>query len=75
MPVMDRIKGISGNNRPTAIVDPNIYQEYFNNVMFRKANFIYETQAKKWPEVQKMPAYPQAGYVRMLDKTVVVKWN
>lgn len=75
MPGMDRIKGISGNNKPTAIVDPNIYQEYFNNVMLRKANFIYEADAGKWPEVQEMPVYPQSGYVRMLDGTVVVKWN
>ena len=75
MPGMDRIKGISGNNKPTAIVDPNIYQEYFNHVMLRKANFIYEKDAGKWQEVQKMPAYPQAGYVRMVDGIVVVKWN
>lgn len=75
MPGMNRIKGISGNNKPTAIVDPNIYQEYFNHVMLRKANFIYEEEARKWPEVQKMPSYPQAGYVRVLDGTVVVKWN
>lgn len=75
MPGMDRIKGISGNNKPTAIVDPNIYQEYFNHVMLRKANFIYEEEAGRWPEVQKMPSYPQEGYVRVLDGTVVVKWN
>lgn len=75
MPGMDRIKGISGNNKPTAIVDPNIYQEYFNHVMLRKANFIYEAGAGNWPEVQKMPVYPQEGYVQVLDGTVVVKWN
>lgn len=73
---MDRIYGISGNNKPTAIVDPDIYQEYFNNVMLRKANFIYEAGAGKWSDVQTMPTYPQAGYVRMLDDgRVVVKWN
>lgn len=75
LPGMERITGISGTNKPTAIVDPNIYQEYFNHVMLRKANFVYEEDAKKWTEVQEMPAYPQAGYVRMLDGTVVVKWN
>lgn len=45
MPGMDRIKGISGNNKPTAIADMNIYQEYFNHVMLRKANYIYEKDA------------------------------
>lgn len=76
LPGMNRIKGISGTNKPTAIVNPNIYQEYFNHVMLRKANFIYEKDAGKWSEVQKMPSYPQAGYVRVLDDgTVAVKWN
>lgn len=75
MPGMNRIKGISGNNKPTAIVDPNIYQEYFDHVMLRKANFVYEEEARRWPEVREMPAYPQTGYVRVLDGTVVVKWN
>lgn len=76
LPGTQRVKGISGCNKTSAITYEGTYQAYFENVMLRDVEVVLEKDAGnllKGPEVARMPAYPQAGYVELVDGTVVVK--
>lgn len=75
IPGTDRVKGVSGCNKPTAITYKETYQAYFDHVMLRDVNVVFDHVTEKEPEVAQMPAYPQPGYVRMVNQVVVVKWN
>lgn len=74
IPGTDRVKGVSGCNKPTSITYPGTYQAYFDNILLRDVKVVFEGAQEK-PEVLEMPCYPQAGYVQMVDSVVVVKWN
>ena len=75
LPGTDRVKGISGCNKSAAITYKETYQAYFDHVMLRDVKVVFEDTVKEEAESLRMPAYPQAGYVQMVDQTVVVKWN
>ena len=75
LPGTDRVKGISGCNKSAAITYKETYQAYFHHVMLRDVKVVFEDTVKEEAESLRMPAYPQAGYVQMVDQTVVVKWN
>lgn len=75
LPGTDRVKGISGCNKSAAITYKETYQAYFDHVMLRDVKVVFEDTVKEEAERLRMPAYPQAGYVQMVDQTVVVKWN
>lgn len=73
MPGSQRLMGISGCNKSTAITYAGTYPAYFENVMLRDVKVVFDAGAGEDEEVLKMPSYPQSGYVKMLDGTVVVK--
>lgn len=76
LPGTQRVKGISGCNKTSAITYEGTYQAYFDNVMLRDVEVIVERDAGdllKEPEIARMPAYPQEGYVKLVDGTAVVK--
>lgn len=75
IPGTERVKGISGCNKATAITYKETYQAYFDHVMLRDVKVVFEGTKEEKPEVLQMPSYPQTGYVRMVGQTVVVKWN
>ncbi|MDE7247878.1 MAG: glucosyltransferase domain-containing protein [Lachnospiraceae bacterium] len=83
LPGTDRVKGVSGCNKPTAITYPGTYQAYFDNVLLRNVKVVMDETAEEEPQeevqedpqIMQMPAYPQPGYVQMIDQVVVVKWN
>ncbi len=75
LPGTDRVKGVSGCNKSTAITYPETYQAYFDHVMLRDVNVVLHELSGEEPEVEQMPSYPQPGYVRLVDQVVVVKWN
>lgn len=76
LPGTDRIEGVSGCNKPTAITYPGTYQAYFDNILLRNVKVVFEgAPVKDDMEVAQMPPYPQSGYVQMVDQVVVVKWN
>lgn len=73
MPGSQRLMGISGCNKSTAITYAGTYPAYFENVMLRDVKVVFDAGTGADEEVIKMPSYPQPGYVKMLDGTVVVK--
>lgn len=75
IPGTDRVEGVSGCNKSTAITYRETYQAYFDHVMLRNVKVVFDETAKDETEIAKMPAYPQAGYVQLIDQIVVVKWN
>lgn len=75
IPGTDRVKGVSGCNKSAAITYRETYQAYFDHVMLRDVKVDFEEAVMKEAENLQMPAYPQDGYVRMVDQVVVVKWN
>lgn len=76
LPGTDRIEGVSGCNKPTAITYPGTYQAYFDNILLRDVKVVFEgAPVKDDVEVAQMPPYPQSGYVQTVDQVVVVKWN
>ncbi len=75
VPGTDRVKGVSGCNKPAAITYGETYQAYFDNVLLRKVKVALDGVAEDVPEAAQMPSYPQAGYVKMIGQAVVVKWN
>lgn len=75
IPGTDRVKGVSGCNKSTAITYKETYQAYFDNILLRDVKVVFEGTQKKNPAVLRMPAYPQTGYVQRVDSVVVVKWN
>lgn len=76
LPGTERIKGVSGCNKPTAITYPETYQAYFDHILLRDVNVVFDKAPKEEDEeVMQMPSYPQKGYVRVVDQVVVVKWN
>ncbi len=75
IPGTDRVKGVSGCNKTAAITYKETYQPYFDHVMLRKVNVVFDGMTEEKPETAQMPSYPQEGYVQMVDQVVVVKWN
>lgn len=75
VPGTERVKGISGCNKPTAITYPGTYQAYFDNILLRNVEVVIDETAEEKTTIMEMPAYPQTGYVQMVDQIVVVKWN
>ncbi len=75
IPGTERIKGVSGCNKSTAITYKETYQAYFDHVMLRDVEVVFDNVTEEKPEVIQMPSYPQTGYVQMVDQVVVVKWN
>lgn len=75
VPGTERVKGISGCNKTAAITYEGTYQAYFTNVMLRDVKVVFGKDAGNLPsaEIAGMPAYPQTGYVKMVDDVVVVK--
>lgn len=73
MPGSQRLTGISGCNKPSAITYEGTYPAYFENVMLRNVNVAFDEEAGGKPEVLKMPSYPEPGYAKMVDGAVVVK--
>lgn len=72
-PGTKRVEGVSGCNKSCAITYPGTYQAYFDNVMLRDVKIVFDSGAEKKEEVGKMPAYPQPGYVKLVDGVVVVR--
>lgn len=76
LPGTERVKGVSGCNKPTAITYPETYQAYFDHILLRDVRVVFDGAPKEEDEeVMQMPSYPQKGYVRVVDQVVVVKWN
>lgn len=77
VPGTDRIKGISGCNKSSAITYKGTYQAYFDNVMLRKIKVVWENERENLPKEKsdQMPEYPQKGYVKKMNDVVVVKLN
>lgn len=77
VPGTDRVKGISGCNKSSAITYEGTYQAYFNNVMLREIKVVRENELKNLSKkkIDQMPAYPQEGYVKKMNDVVVVKLN
>lgn len=75
VPGTERVKGISGCNKTSAITYEGTYQAYFENVMLRDVEVVFGSDAGNLPEAEiaRMPAYPQAGYVQLVGDVVVVK--
>lgn len=73
VPGTERVKGVSGCNKSSAITYPGTYQAYFDNVMLRDVNVVFEEGTESKEEVGQMPAYPQPGYVKLVDGVVVVR--
>lgn len=73
LPGTERLKGISGCNKSSAITYEGTYQAYFDHVMLRNVKVVFDGSIPEKEEVQGMPAYPQKGYVKMVDNVVVVK--
>lgn len=89
-PVFDQVKTITGMNMESAFyIDDwteyyNPYEDYFRYVLNYPVNLCMgqERQEKvlSRPEIREMPAFPNAGCIRMLDDILVVKlgeteWN
>lgn len=75
VPGTDRVDGITGAGKAAAITYEGTYEAYFKNVLLRDVNLSFQTDVADSKEVEEMPVYPKAGYVRMIDDKVVVKWN
>lgn len=76
LPGTDRVKGVSGCNKPTSITYPGTYQAYFDHILLRDVRVDFDgAPNQEDEEVMQMPAYPQTGYVKLVDQSVVVKWN
>lgn len=76
LPGTERIKGVSGCNKPTSITYPGTYQAYFDHILLRDVKVVFDDAPNQEnAEVMQMPSYPQTGYVRVVDQVVVVKWN
>lgn len=76
IPGTERVKGVSGCNKTTAITYPETYQAYFDHILLRDVSVVFDKAPKQEDEeVMQMPSYPQKGYVRVVDQVVVVKWN
>ncbi len=75
VPGTERVKGISGCNKTAAITYEGTYQAYFENVMLRDVKVVFGKDTGNLPdaEIADMPAYPQMGYVKMVNDAVVVK--
>lgn len=76
IPGTDRVKGVSGCNKTTSITYPGTYQAYFDHILLRDVNVVFDGAPRQEDaEVAQMPSYPQEGYVQRVDSVVVVKWN
>lgn len=77
VPGTDRIKGISGCNKSSAITYKGTYQAYFDNVMLREIKVVWENELENLSKekINQMPDYPQEGYVENMNGVVVVKLN
>ena len=73
VPGTERIKGISGCNKSSAITYEETYQAYFDYVMLRDVKVVFDGQIRGAQEVQRMPSYPQKGYVQRVEDVVVIK--
>ena len=73
VPGTDRIVGITGAGKASAITYEETYEAYFKNVLLRDVNLSFQSDVKNSKEVKEMPTYPQKGYVRMIEGIVVVK--
>lgn len=69
----ERVEGISGCNKSSAITYPGTYQAYFDNVMLRDVKVVFDGSTERKEEVAKMPVYPQTGYVKLVDGVAVVR--
>lgn len=72
-PGTERVEGISGCNKSSAITYPGTYQAYFDNVMLRDVKVVFDGSIERKEEVAKMPVYPQMGYVKLVDGVAVVR--
>lgn len=73
LPGTERVEGVSGCNKSSAITYPGTYQAYFDNVMLRDVKVVFDSGAEKKEEVGRMPSYPQPGYVKLVDGVAVVR--
>lgn len=73
VPGTERLKGITGCNKSSAITYEETYQAYFDHVMLRDVKVIFDERLPEEEEVQMMPSYPQKGYVKMVNDIVVIK--
>lgn len=73
VPGTEKVKGISGCNKTSAITYPGTYQAYFDNVMLRDVSVIFDEGTAKKEEVLHMPVYPKPGYVKLVDGVAVVR--
>ncbi|MDD6628123.1 MAG: glucosyltransferase domain-containing protein [Lachnospiraceae bacterium] len=73
VPGTDRVDGITGAGKAAAITYEETYEAYFKNVMLRDVNLSFQADVIDSKEIKEMPAYPQKGYVRMIEDKVVVK--
>lgn len=73
LPGTERVEGVSGCNKSSAITYPGTYQAYFDNVMLRDVKVVFDSGAEKKEEAGRMPSYPQPGYVKLVDGVAVVR--
>ena len=73
VPGTEKVKGISGCNKTSAITYPGTYQAYFDNVMLRDVTVVFAEGTAKKEEVLRMPVYPRPGYVKLVDGVAVVR--
>lgn len=73
VPGTDRVDGITGAGKASAITYEETYEAYFKNVLLRDVNLSFQSDVQNSKEVEEMPSYPQKGYVMMLEDIVVVK--